>query len=83
MYGYLRCDVAVEIHGDPSRQDLDYTLARRALAAGCLFALDREAHPFEELEAAETAIAHARLARITTDRIINYCPSLGCSTRWA
>ena len=31
--------VAVEIDGDPSRQDLDYTLARRALAVGCLFAL--------------------------------------------
>ena len=32
--------VAIEIDGDPARQDLDYTLARQALEAGCLFALD-------------------------------------------
>ena len=36
--------VAIEIDGDPSRQDIDYELARRALAAGCLFALDSDAH---------------------------------------
>lgn len=66
--------VAVEIDGDPSRQDLDYTLARRALEAGCLFALDSDAHSVEELEAALTAIAHARLAGIPADRIINCWP---------
>jgi histidinol phosphatase-like PHP family hydrolase len=66
--------VAVEIDGDPSRQDLDYTLARRALAAGCLFALDSDAHAPDELAAAETAIGHARLAGIPPDRIINCWP---------
>ena len=66
--------VAVEIDGDPSRQDLDYTLAPRALAAGCLFALDSDAHFPEELAAAETAIAHARLAGIPAERIINCWP---------
>ncbi|MDB4890921.1 MAG: polX 1 [Gemmatimonadetes bacterium] len=66
--------VAVEIDGDPSRQDLDHTLARRALSAGCLFALDSDAHSAEELEAAETAIAHARLAGIPAERIINCWP---------
>lgn len=66
--------VAVEIDGDPSRQDLDYTLAGRALAAGCLFALDSDAHSVAELEAAETAIAHARLAGVPTERIINCWP---------
>lgn len=66
--------VAVEIDGDPSRQDLDYTLARRALDAGCLFSLDSDAHSVEELEAAETAVAHARLAGIPADRIINCWP---------
>lgn len=66
--------VAVEIDGDPSRQDLDFTVARRALAAGCLFALDSDAHAVEELEAAETAIAHARLAGIPPERIINCWP---------
>src|SRR5262249_32223041 len=36
--------VAVEIDGDPSRQDVDHELAKRAIAAGCLFALDSDAH---------------------------------------
>jgi putative hydrolase len=66
--------VAVEIDGDPSRQDLDYVLASSALAAGCLFALDSDAHTTEQLSYAETAIAHARLAGIPADRIVNYWP---------
>jgi histidinol phosphatase-like PHP family hydrolase len=63
--------VAVEIDGDPSRQDLDFSLAGRALAAGCLFALDSDAHATAQLVYAETALAHARLAGLPPDRIIN------------
>jgi putative hydrolase len=63
--------VAIEIDGDPARQDLDYTLARRALAAQCLFALDSDAHTTTQLSYVETALAHARLASIPADRIIN------------
>jgi histidinol phosphatase-like PHP family hydrolase len=66
--------VAVEIDGDPSRQDIDHQLARRALAAGCIFALDSDAHAPDEWAFAETAIAHARLARIPAERVINYWP---------
>ena len=66
--------VAVEIDGDPARQDLDYVLAASALAAGCLFALDSDAHTTEQLAYVETAIAHARLAGISTDRVVNYWP---------
>jgi histidinol phosphatase-like PHP family hydrolase len=66
--------VAVEIDGDPSRQDLDYTLARQALEAGCVFALDSDAHTTDQLAYAETAIAHARLAGIPPDRIVNCWP---------
>jgi histidinol phosphatase-like PHP family hydrolase len=69
-----RAGVAVEIDGDPSRQDLDFTLATRALAAGCLFALDSDAHATTQLRYAETAIAHARLASIPPDRIVNCWP---------
>ena len=69
-----RANVAIEIDGDPSRQDVDYDLARRAVAAGCLFALDSDAHSTAELRYAETAIAHARLAGVPTDRIINCWP---------
>ena len=39
-----RSMVAIEIDGDPSRQDLDYELARGAVDEGCLFALDSDAH---------------------------------------
>jgi histidinol phosphatase-like PHP family hydrolase len=63
--------VAVEIDGDPARQDLDYTLAARARDAGCLFALDSDAHTTTQLRYAEIAIAHARLAAIPPDRIVN------------
>jgi putative hydrolase len=66
--------VAVEIDGDPSRQDLDFSLAERARDAGCLFALDSDAHNGEQLAFAETAIAHAHLARIPASRIVNTWP---------
>jgi histidinol phosphatase-like PHP family hydrolase len=66
--------VAVEIDGDPARQDLDYSLAAQALAAGCLFALDSDAHTAGQLAYAETAIAQARLAAIPPDRIVNCWP---------
>jgi len=66
--------VAIEIDGDPARQDLDYMLARGALAAGCLFALDSDAHTTAQLAYAETAIAHARLAGIPAERIVNCWP---------
>lgn len=63
--------VAIEIDGDPSRQDVDFALADRALRAGCLFALDSDAHSVDELRYAQTALAHARLAGIPLDRILN------------
>jgi histidinol phosphatase-like PHP family hydrolase len=69
-----RLGVAIEIDGDPARQDLDYTLARRAWDAGCLFALDSDAHTTGQLVYAETAMAHAILAGIKRDRVVNCWP---------
>lgn len=69
-----RLGVAIEIDGDPSRQDLDHTLARKASEAGCLFALDSDAHATGELVYAETALAHAVLAGIDKDRVVNGWP---------
>ena len=66
--------VAIEIDGDPSRQDLDHTLAAGALDSGCLFALDSDAHTTTQLSFAETALAHARLAGIPAERIVNCWP---------
>ena len=66
--------VAIEIDGDPARQDLDHTLASRARDAGCVFALDSDAHTTAQLSYAETALAHARLADIPAERIVNCWP---------
>jgi histidinol phosphatase-like PHP family hydrolase len=66
--------VAIELDGDPARQDLDYSLAKGAVEAGCLFALDSDAHSPLDLAYAETAIAHARLAGIPRERVINCWP---------
>jgi histidinol phosphatase-like PHP family hydrolase len=65
------CGVAVEIDGDPARQDLDYELAARARSAGCIFCLDSDAHATDQLDYAETAVAHARLAEIAPIDIVN------------
>lgn len=67
-------DVAIEIDGDPARQDLDFELADRAREAGCLFSLDSDAHDTAALVYAETALAHARLAGIPAARVINTWP---------
>jgi putative hydrolase len=66
--------VAIEIDGDPARQDVDHTLAAHALAANCIFALDSDAHTTTQLAYAETALAHARLAGIPPERIVNCWP---------
>jgi putative hydrolase len=66
--------VAIEIDGDPARQDVDHTLARRAVASGCVIALDSDAHTTTQLAYAETALAHARLAGVPADRIVNCWP---------
>ena len=63
--------VAIELDGNWHRQDIDYLLARRALDAGCIFALDSDAHSVEELRFSDYAIAHARIAGIPTERVIN------------
>jgi putative hydrolase len=63
--------IAIEIDGNWHRQDVDYTLCARAVEAGCLFALDSDAHSIPELRFTDYSIAHARLAGVTSDRVIN------------
>ncbi|HET7619111.1 MAG TPA: PHP domain-containing protein [Vicinamibacterales bacterium] len=63
--------VAIELDGNWHRQDIDHELAREALALGCLFALDSDAHSIGELPFTDYAIAHARIAGIPADRIVN------------
>ena len=64
-------EVAVELDGNWHRQDVDWELASQALEAGCIFALDSDAHSIGELRFTDFAIAHARLARIPAARVIN------------
>jgi histidinol phosphatase-like PHP family hydrolase len=77
-----RAGVAIELDGDPARQDLDYGLARRALASGCLFAIDSDAHAADQWWYAETALAHSRIAGIPRARIVN-CWPLARLLEWA
>ena len=65
-------EVAIEIDGSWDRQDVHYELAARALEHGCIFALDSDAHSNPELDFVDIAIAHARLAGIPQERIVNY-----------
>lgn len=64
-------DVAIEIDGNWHRQDVHYALARQALDAGCLFALDSDAHSIGELRFTDYSIAHARIAGIPSERVVN------------
>jgi histidinol phosphatase-like PHP family hydrolase len=64
-------DVAIEIDGNWHRQDIDYELAARALDEGCIFALDSDAHSIAEFPFTDYAIAHARIAQIPADRVVN------------
>jgi histidinol phosphatase-like PHP family hydrolase len=77
-----RFNVAIEIDGDSARQDLDYDLAARALAHGCVFAIDSDAHATDQWWMAETALAHARIAGIPRARVIN-CWPLSTLLDWA
>jgi histidinol phosphatase-like PHP family hydrolase len=67
--------VAIEIDGSWERQDVYYEMAARALQLGCLFALDSDAHANGELAFVDAAIAHARVAAIPEERIVNYWPN--------
>jgi histidinol phosphatase-like PHP family hydrolase len=69
-----RRGVAIEIDGNWHRQDIDHELAAIALDLGCLFALDSDAHSVGEFPFTDYAIAHARLARIPAERVVNCWP---------
>jgi len=77
-----RAGVAIELDGDPARQDIDYSLARRALKSGCLFAVDSDAHAVSQFDYTDIALAHARLAGLPRAPIIN-CWELDDLLEWA
>jgi histidinol phosphatase-like PHP family hydrolase len=73
--------VAIELDGYAERQDLDYTLAAEAREAGCLFAVDSDAHTSAQLRYFRIGLAHARLAQIPAARILN-CWTSDALLKW-
>jgi histidinol phosphatase-like PHP family hydrolase len=77
-----RHGVAIELDGYAERQDLDWTLASQAREAGCLFAVDSDAHTSAQLRYSRIGLAHARLAQLPADRILN-CWTVAKILKWA
>ena len=63
--------VAVEINCRPERQDPPDDLLRLAADAGCLFAIDTDAHAPGQLDWLDNGCERAERAGITPDRVLN------------
>ena len=66
-----RHGVAVEINCRPERQDPPDRLLRLAAEAGCLFAIDTDAHAPGQLDWLDNGCERAERAGISPDRVIN------------
>jgi histidinol phosphatase-like PHP family hydrolase len=69
-----RLDKAVEIDGDPARQDLRISLLKIAKREGCRISIGTDAHHPDELAYAELSLAAALLAKIPAERIVPFQP---------
>src|SRR5216683_458418 len=67
-----RHKVALEIDCDPARMDLSPEMARLALALGCSFSLDADAHAPAEFAYVPMAFWMPRRASIPEERILNF-----------
>jgi len=67
--------VAVEINCRPERQDPPDRLLRLAAEAGCLFAIDTDAHAPGQLDWLDSGCARAEAFGIGPDRVINTRPA--------
>lgn len=63
--------VAVEVNSRPERQDPPKRLLRRALEAGCMVAIDTDAHAPGQLTWQELGCERAYLCGVTPDRVVN------------
>lgn len=66
-----RTGTAVEVNSRPERLDPPEPLLREALAAGCLFSIDTDAHAPGQLEWQRHGCALAVAAGIGADRVVN------------
>ena len=76
-----RHGVAVEINANPWRLDLDWRWHRRALALGCMFSINPDAHSISELDLTRWGVAMARKGGVPADRVLN-CRNLRQLTRY-
>lgn len=63
--------VAIEINAHPSRLDLDWTQMRRARAAGCVFAINPDAHDVGGIEHIKYGVSVARKGWLGPKDVIN------------
>ena len=72
---------ALEINGSPPRLDLSAERARRAVEAGCLVAIDSDAHRTTELDFLRWGVDQARRGWVEARRVLNTLP-LGGLLAW-
>ncbi len=70
----VRHGVAVEINSRPERLDPPRALLRQAVAAGCLFSIDTDAHAPGQLDWQQYGCARAAECGVPIDRIVNTWP---------
>jgi putative hydrolase len=61
----------VEINCRPERRDPPGRLLRLAVAAGCTFSIDTDAHAPGQLDWLDSGCVRAEAAGITADRVLN------------
>jgi putative hydrolase len=66
--------VAVEVNSRPERLDPPLRLLRQAVEAGCLFAIDTDAHAPGQLDWQPLGCARAEQAGIEPERVVNSWP---------
>ncbi len=67
-------DVAVEINSRPERADPPDDLLTLAIGAGCLFAIDSDAHAPGQLDFLDHGCARAEALGVPADRVVNTWP---------
>ncbi|TVR72855.1 MAG: DNA polymerase/3'-5' exonuclease PolX [Sphaerobacteraceae bacterium] len=66
-----RTKTALEINANPARLDLPEDLARQAVEAGVLIAIDSDAHDLQGLDVMEYGVGIARRGWVETDSVVN------------
>lgn len=69
-----RTGTAVEVNAGPTRMDLTGPQARAAKTAGCVLAVDTDAHSHEELTAMRFGVGTARRGWLTAPDVVNAWP---------